>query len=157
MAYAYMSVSGESFCTSAWHGFILNLKHLAKFVFALKIAHLFVFMGIVTITCVNTGIGYLFTMNLIKDGKEVSNIIPSLITFAVVSFIEAILFLGNFHDVVMATLVCFGIDADLHDGEPKFGPKDYHDKLTHVYGIQHKQKLVQDELSKPLVGNQTGN
>lgn len=35
MAYAYMAVSGESFCSSAWNGFILHLKHLAKFVFAL--------------------------------------------------------------------------------------------------------------------------
>ena len=152
LSYAYMSVAGESFCSSAWNGFILHLKHLAKFIFALKIAGLFVFMGIVTITCVNTGIGYCFAMYLIKDGKELSNILPSLITFAVVSFIEAIMFLGHFHEAVLATLVCFGIDVDLHDGEPKFGPKDYHEKLAHVYA-NHKQHLVQDELTQPLAAN----
>ena len=141
MSYAYMSVSGESFCTSAWHGFLLNLKHLAKFVFALKIASLFIFMGIITITCVNTGIGYAFTIYVIKDGVDVNNIVPSLITFAVISLVEAVLFLGNFGEAVMATLVCFGIDVDLHDGEPKFGPKSYHDKLAHVYK-NHRQHLV---------------
>ena len=67
MSYAYMAVSGESFCVSAWNGFLLNLKHLAKFVFAMKIAGLFVFMGILSITCVNTGIGYLLSVHLIKD------------------------------------------------------------------------------------------
>lgn len=34
IAYANMAVSGDSFCTSAWNGFILNLKHMAKFYFA---------------------------------------------------------------------------------------------------------------------------
>lgn len=59
LSYAYMAVSGDSFCASAWNGFILNLKHLAKFCFALNIAGLFIFMGVLTITAVNTGIGYL--------------------------------------------------------------------------------------------------
>jgi hypothetical protein len=34
IAYANMAVSGDSFCTSAWNGFIINLKHLVKFYFA---------------------------------------------------------------------------------------------------------------------------
>jgi len=140
LAYAYMTISGESFCTSAWHGFLLNLKHLAKFIFALKLASLFVFMGIITITCCNTAVGYVLTIYAIKDGKDVSNIVPSLIIFAVISFIEAILFLGHFDDAVMATLICFGVDVDLN-GQPICGPADYHKKLAHVYR-NHEQHLV---------------
>lgn len=34
LAIAFMSVSGDSFCTSAWNGFLVNLKHLVKFYFA---------------------------------------------------------------------------------------------------------------------------
>lgn len=34
VAYAYMAVSGDSYCTSAWNGFILNLKHTMKFHYA---------------------------------------------------------------------------------------------------------------------------
>lgn len=30
-AFAYIAATGESFCWAAWHGFLLNLKHLAKF------------------------------------------------------------------------------------------------------------------------------
>jgi len=33
-AYSNMAISGDSFCTSAWNGFILSLKHLVKFYFA---------------------------------------------------------------------------------------------------------------------------
>jgi choline transporter-like protein 2/4/5 len=95
LAYAYMAVTGDSFCSSAWNGFILNLKHLAKFVFALNIAGLFIFMGVVTITCVNTGIGYLLMTYAIKDGAhEGFNVVPSLVAFGIVSFLVAIIFLG---------------------------------------------------------------
>lgn len=34
LSYAYMSISGKSFCTSAKNGFFLNLKHCMKFYFA---------------------------------------------------------------------------------------------------------------------------
>jgi len=95
-------------------------------------------MGILTITAANTGIGYLFMMFVIKDGTEVSNIIPPLIVFAVISFIIAIIFLGQFDEAVLATLVCFAIDSDLHDGEPKFGPKSYHEKLGKIYDYNPK-------------------
>ena len=49
-AYAYQAVSGESFCTSAWNAFLLQIKHLAKFSFANFIAKIFMFMGKVAIT-----------------------------------------------------------------------------------------------------------
>lgn len=153
LAYAYMAVSGESFCSSAWNGFILNLKHLAKFIFALKIAGLFIFMGILTITCANAGVGYVLSTYLIKDAATTTSIIPSLISFAIVSFIVAIVFLGQFDEAVMATLVCFAVDSDLHDGVPKFGPKSYHDKLAAIYGQGHDYDKVHQE---PLTGAHAG-
>lgn len=52
-AYAYQAVSGESFCTSAWNAFLLQIKHLAKFSFANFIAKIFMFMGKVAITGTN--------------------------------------------------------------------------------------------------------
>merc|ERR1712178_18900 len=33
-AYAFMAISGDPYCKSAWSGFLLNLKHLVKFYFA---------------------------------------------------------------------------------------------------------------------------
>lgn len=34
LGYAYMAVTGESFCASAWGGFLLNMKYCVKFYFA---------------------------------------------------------------------------------------------------------------------------
>ena len=151
LAYAYMAISGDSFCESAWNGFILNLKHLAKFVFALQIASLFVFMGVITITCVNTLLGYVLANNLIQDGADATSIVPSLVAFAVVSFIVAVVFLGTFDEAVLSTLICFAVDSDLHDGVPKFGPKSYHDKLAAIYDFGG-EKGYTDDMQAPLTG-----
>jgi hypothetical protein len=141
VAYAYMAVSGDSFCESAWNGFVLNLKHLAKFIFALRIASLFVFMGVVTITCVNTATGWALCKYVIKDAVDGQTVVPSLIAFAITSFIVAIVFLGTFDEAVMSTLICFAVDSDLHDGQPKYGPKSYHDKLAAIYGFEGNKDM----------------
>jgi hypothetical protein len=52
-AYAYMAVSGESFCASAWHGFLLNLKHGLTFAFAQFLARLFILVGKLSIVSLN--------------------------------------------------------------------------------------------------------
>ena len=41
-AYAYCAITGDSYCKSAWNGFILNLKHNARYTFAQLIAWLFI-------------------------------------------------------------------------------------------------------------------
>jgi len=52
-AYAYMAVSGDSFCSSALSAFILNLKHMGKFVFANLLAKMFIIIGKISITAIN--------------------------------------------------------------------------------------------------------
>ena len=71
ISYAYMAVSGESFCTSAWNGFIINLKHLMKFYFATFLASMFVFMGTVMIACLNIGLFILFVNYITGEGDKV--------------------------------------------------------------------------------------
>lgn len=54
-AYSYMAVSGDGFCSSAWNGFLLNMKHGSKFFWATFLANVFIFvgkLGIVVINCV---------------------------------------------------------------------------------------------------------
>lgn len=52
-AYSYMAISGDNFCMSAWNGFILNTKHLAKFAFANTLAKIIIFIGQVGIVVAN--------------------------------------------------------------------------------------------------------
>lgn len=52
-AFAYIAVTGESFCFAAWHGFLLNLKHLVKFQMAMFLASAFILLGKVVIVIGN--------------------------------------------------------------------------------------------------------
>merc|ERR1711964_417195 len=131
-AYAYMAISGDSFCQSAWNGFLLNLKYLAKFYFAVNISGMFVLMGILAITGANSGLAYLLINFVTGEKNSINSMIGPLICVAVISFVIACIFLGLFDEAVLATLHCFAVDCDLHDGEPKFGPPSYHAKLNKI-------------------------
>jgi len=48
-----MAVSGEGFCSSAWNGFLLNIKHGMTFSFALLLAELFILVGKLGIVMLN--------------------------------------------------------------------------------------------------------
>lgn len=62
LAYANMAISGDKYCTSAWNGFILNLRHIGKFYLAQMIGGFLVFIGIILISLLSTGVFYLMIM-----------------------------------------------------------------------------------------------
>lgn len=53
-AYIYMAISGESFCTSAVHAFLVVLKNAAKFSFVNSIAGFFMFLAKFSIAILTT-------------------------------------------------------------------------------------------------------
>jgi hypothetical protein len=110
-----MSVSGDSFCTSAWNGFLINLKHCVKFYFAQDIGGFFIFMGVLFITGINTLVFY--GLAHIGNTSGASPLIP-IIAVAIVSFLLSVITLGLFEDAIRATLMCFAIDMDLNGGSP---------------------------------------
>jgi hypothetical protein len=55
-----MAVSGKNFFTSAWNGFLLNLKHGLVFAWANFLAKLFIVLGKIGITVLNVYTCYLF-------------------------------------------------------------------------------------------------
>lgn len=139
-AFAYMAVSGESFCTSAWNGFLLNVKHMLKFTFANMIAKVFILLGKIAITVGNVFSLLWIMKNVTKDTEEVSSLLAPVVVVGVVSFITASIFLGLFDTAVMALLTCLAIDIDMN-GEPKFGPPTFHDSMGK---IDKEDKQVED-------------
>lgn len=124
-----MSVSGDSFCTSAWNGFLVNLKHLAKFYFAQTIGGFFVYIGVVFITLINT----LIFWGLTKVGNtSEANPLAPVITIGILSFLVTMITLGLFDDAIRATLMCLAIDMDLNNGSPQYGPPTFHEKLDEI-------------------------
>jgi hypothetical protein len=59
-AYAYMALSGEGFCSSAYNGLLLQMKHGAKFAFANYLAMIFVLLGKIGLTVLNVFTTWLF-------------------------------------------------------------------------------------------------
>lgn len=59
-AYAYMTISGESFCTAALNGLMLQLNHAASFAFANLLAAAFIMLGKIGLTVLNCFILYFY-------------------------------------------------------------------------------------------------
>jgi hypothetical protein len=115
-AFCYMAVTGDSFCSSAWNGFLLNVKHCLKFTFANLIAKVFILLGKIAITVGNC-FSLCFVMKHVTK-TTVSSIWGPVIIVGAVSFFTASLFLGIFETAVMALMTCLAVDSDLHDEVP---------------------------------------
>jgi len=126
LAIAFMSVSGDSFCTSAWNGFLINLKHCVKFYFAQDIGGFFIFMGVIFVTGINTLVFWGLTK--IGNTSGADPLIP-IISVGILSFLLTMITLGLFDDAIRATLMCFAVDMDLNGGSPQYGPPTFHEKL----------------------------
>ena len=113
-AYCYMAVSGDSFLTSAWQGFLLHTKHLLRFAFANLIAKVFMFIGKVGITVGNV-FSLLFIMRTITgDTEEVSSLFGPCLVVGLWTYFTASVFLGLFDTAVEAMMTSLAIDMDCH-------------------------------------------
>jgi len=130
-AYAYMAVSGENFCMSAWNGFLLNVKHILKFSFANLIANVFIFVGKVGLTIGNI-FSLIFIMNLRNDTEEISSVFGPCIVVGCFTYFTSTVFLGLFDTGVMAMMTSLAIDMDLNGEETRFGPPTFHEKCKKI-------------------------
>lgn len=134
-AYCYMAVSGDGFCTSAWNGFLLNMKHALEFAWAKVLAELFIFTGKLSLVICNCGFLYItmkfFTKDLTGPGA-VTSIWGPIVLVGFITFIAASVFLGLFSNTVLALMTCLCIDVDLNGPEPKYGPPTFHDAIINI-------------------------
>lgn len=130
-AYAYMAVTGDNFCTSAWNGFLLNLSYGLEFAWANTLAGVFIFLGKLFIVVLNC-FTLLFFMKQRDDLEEVTSVGGPLAVCAIASFFTANLFMGMMDEAVLALLTCLCIDRGINDGEPQYGPPTFHDGIDKV-------------------------
>lgn len=134
-----MAVSGDSFCMSAWNGFLLNVKHLLKFSFANYLAIAFTFLGKVAITIGNCFSLYGVVKYVTK--QEDADLLAPMILVALVTFVTASVFLGLFDVSVISLLTCYAVDMDMN-GEPKFGPPTFHEKTSKMDDDEDRKSVV---------------
>lgn len=131
-ALCYQAVTGQWFCTAAWDGFILAMKHGAEFVFVKIISKVFIFIGKVGITVGNCFCCYAIMKFITKDLEELSSIWTPILLVGAVTFLTASLFLALYEEAVQSLLVCVCVDMDVHGsglnpGDPRYGPETFHD------------------------------
>merc|ERR1711998_382741 len=132
-AYAFMAISGDPYCKSAWNGFLLNLKHLIKFYFADILASMFVFIGMLAISALNAGSCFLILKYGTKNADQLSSVWVPMIFIIIYTLITAELFIGFFHQAVTATLMCLAVDLELN-GVVKHGSPSFHEKMDSAQG-----------------------
>lgn len=153
-AYAYMAVSGDSFCTSAWNGFLLNVKHTLKFGWANFLAGMFIWTGKIAITILNVFSCYMIMKYITKDIGQISSPIIPLAVVGGITYITANIFLSLFDEAVLGLMTCLAVDMDLNN-EPKYGPPTFHDALDGLHGDGAKKNAIADGgWDKEKVGNQ---
>lgn len=133
LALAYMSVTGESFCESAFSGFMLNLKYLWEFYFSRKIAHGIVGLGSLAISLLSVGFMAIILWSTGKFSAMTTTWLPLLICF-IFALIISSLFMRTISHGVDAALMCMAVDMDLNGEKPAFGPPDFHKALEEYFG-----------------------
>lgn len=140
LAYAYMAVSGEGFCTSAWNGFLLNMTFGMEFAWANTLAAMFVFMGKIFIVVLNCFTLY-GLMSYRKDLEEIKSLGGPFLICILSSYITANLFLGMMDEAVVALLTCLCIDRGINGGEAKRGPPTFHDSVEKMASSNKPNEL----------------
>jgi hypothetical protein len=140
-----MAVSGDGFCTSAYNGFLLNLKHGLEFTWAKILAELFILLGKISLVIGNCAFLYFImavcTHDLSGPGA-VTSIWGPIVLVGFITFIAATVFLGLFNNAVLALMTCLALDMDMN-GEPKYGPPTFHDKIGEI-----KRKAPENPIAK---------
>ena len=82
----------------------MNLKHCAKFYFALSIASMFVMTGIFTVMSCNIAIAWALVTYVTKEGDEVSSLVGPYFVFVLISLLIPVVCLGLFDEAVIVTM-----------------------------------------------------
>ena len=130
-AYAFMSMSGQPFCTSAKFGILLQIKHGAGFMFANYLAAVFILLGKVGLTVLNTFVCYYIMKYGTKDLDQMASPFAPLAMVAFATYVTVNIFLSLFDESVLALMYCLCADQDLHE-EPEWGPPTFHDKINKI-------------------------
>lgn len=89
-------------------------------------------MGILLNIGISVGAFFLLTY-LMRGTSELKNAGMIAIPVGIFGLVISAVFLSIFGDAVTALLMCFGIDLELHGYPAKYGPPNFHERLSGLY------------------------
>lgn len=124
-AYIYMALSGDSFCTSAVHAFLVVIKNAAKFSFVNSLAGFFMFMAKFSIAILTTlscyGILKAWPSNFSGTDTNEGFVLP-LIGIFILSYVICAMFIGIFDVSSNTILMCYIWDLEIAKGGKELDP-----------------------------------
>jgi len=127
-----MANTGENYCSSAYNGFLLNVKHSLSFQFATGIARNLIALIRWAIIIINI-LTFIFLSTYVTTGAtEVHTLFNPCILVFLWTYVTSKIFLGIFETSVITMMTCLCVDMDLNDGAPSAGPPCFHDSLEDI-------------------------
>lgn len=112
-AYIYAAISGDSFCTSALHSFMLMLKNAAKFSFVSSVANVFMYLAKISISFCSVLTCWGIMSAMTNSVTELDNSFGPLLVIFLISYLTTAIFMSIFHTSANTILQCFIVDRDI--------------------------------------------
>lgn len=93
--------------------FVLALKNMATFVITNGVGSLIMFLGKLSISFVNTFIGYLLITHIESFEDDIDNPIPVLAIIFLISYMMSSVFMGLYDTTSLTILQCLYADVDI--------------------------------------------
>jgi hypothetical protein len=125
IAYAYMAITGKNFCSSAWDGFMINVKNAGTFGAAKFMATALIFLGKLAITMLNVYTCYVLIGAML--GQNVSKDAPCVVV-GILTWFSTQVWLTIFDQAILGIMMSYAVDFELTGGEPCRGPETFDNK-----------------------------
>lgn len=140
-SYAYMAITGDTYCTSAINGFVLYLRHFIEFEMAQFMASMLVFLGTLFICLINTLI--FFGISKAANDDDNDMVYKCAIAF-ICSLATVSLCLNQFDEAILGIMMSMAVDMELND-DYKFGPPTFHEKMNAIRNEHEEQHKVNED------------
>ena len=128
-----------SFCPSAINGFLLVLKNAATFTITSGLGSIFIYLGKISITIMNSCVAYAILVTWPSLKKEINSPVFPLIAIFILSYLIASLFMSIFGVAATTLLQCFLTDVELSRKANKGDEGTHRPKeLEHIVNVLKK-------------------
>lgn len=117
-----MALRGKSFCTSAFDGFAIVIRHLGRWTMLYLIGGTFNLIGKVFISGLTALCGYIIITEAPTFNNKLNSPMLSTLIFALIGYIIGALFINIYGNSSDALMHCFLVDCEINK-DPQHSPE----------------------------------
>lgn len=117
-----MSLRGKNFCTSAFDGFAIIIRHLGRWSILAVIGGTFNLIGKLFIAGITGLIGYVIITEVDTYNDELDSPVLSTLIFILIGYIVGAIFINIYGNAADALMHCFLVDCEINR-DPQHSPE----------------------------------